>query len=194
MSYEVRCECGKAYPVGAADAVVSFSCACGKTVDVPPLHMLRTRDGEAAVPILVRVRGLIANGQLPGPRVCVLCRLPTQGMARVGLECEPTPGEGGSEFGSGSRLSLRLPLWVRSGSVQRCRYGSRSARIPGRCAGGSAPRMRTVPTTSERFGRAPASASPYPRIRRPFGSLPRRARCHDEVNATRLARSDRFAV
>lgn len=93
MSYEVRCECGKAYPVGAADAGVSFPCGCGKTVEVPPLHRLRSAGGEVAVPILVRVRNLIANGLLPGPRVCALCSQPTRGMARVGLGCEPTPGE-----------------------------------------------------------------------------------------------------
>src|SRR5262245_58305082 len=93
MKYEVRCECGKSHAVSAADAGASLRCACGRTVEVPPLHRLRTVEGETAIPLLVQVRGMIANGQLPGARVCVRCQRPTNDMARVGLGCEPTPGE-----------------------------------------------------------------------------------------------------
>lgn len=93
MSYEVRCECGKAYTVGAADAGVSFPCGCGKVVEVPPFHQLRTAGGETAVPLLVQVRGLIANGLLPGKRECVCCRRRTQGMMRIGFSCEPLPSQ-----------------------------------------------------------------------------------------------------
>jgi hypothetical protein len=55
--------------------------------------MLRTAGGKTAVPLLVQVRGLIANGLLPDTSDCVCCRKPTKSMMRIGLGCEPTPGE-----------------------------------------------------------------------------------------------------
>jgi hypothetical protein len=93
MQYEARCECGKAHAVGAADAGSSLRCACGRNVEVPPLHLLRTSGGETAVPLLVRVRGLISNGLLPGTTDCACCHRPTKGMTRIGLGCEPQPDE-----------------------------------------------------------------------------------------------------
>lgn len=92
MGYQVRCECGKSRTVSAADAGASFPCACGRTVEVPPLHQLRTAAGESPLPLLAQVRLLIQNGQLPGTTHCARCSQPTKGMMRFGLGCEPTPG------------------------------------------------------------------------------------------------------
>jgi hypothetical protein len=36
---------------------------------------------------------MIANGLLPGKRECVCCHRPVRGMMRIGLACEPTPGD-----------------------------------------------------------------------------------------------------
>src|SRR5262245_40924859 len=114
MNYEVHCECRKAHAVSAADAGASLRCTCGRIIEVPPLHKLRTTRGETAVPLLVQIRGMVASGQLPGARVCVRCQQPTKGIARVGFACEPTPSEVSSDvavgclfaflFGSGTRL------------------------------------------------------------------------------------------
>jgi hypothetical protein len=92
MKYEVRCECGKAHAVSGADAGATLNCACGQRVEVPPFHQLRSQAGQSAVPILAQVRGLIATGLLPGPRVCVCCRRPAKGVMQVGIGCETTPG------------------------------------------------------------------------------------------------------
>lgn len=93
MKYEVRCECGKVHAVSGADAGATLSCVCGRAVEVPALHQMRTLAGQGAVPILVQVRGMIATGRLPGSRDCVCCRRPARGVLRVGLGCEPTPGD-----------------------------------------------------------------------------------------------------
>jgi hypothetical protein len=85
MKYEVRCACGKAIAVTGADAGSTVHCKCGKSVEVPPFHQLRTASGDTATPILVRVRSLINNGVLPGERVCAVCRIATNDMARVGM-------------------------------------------------------------------------------------------------------------
>jgi len=93
MIYKVRCGCTQMHFVTAGDAGSSLRCACGRTVEVLPLHLLRTAGGESAIPLLVQVRSLILNGQLPGTRHCARCHQPTNGMMRVGIACEPTPGE-----------------------------------------------------------------------------------------------------
>lgn len=88
MSYEVRCECGKAHVVGAADAGSSLRCACGRTVDVPPLHQLRASVGEEALSPAVRIQSLLLAGQLPGTNLCAVCSATTSKRVVIGIECE----------------------------------------------------------------------------------------------------------
>ncbi len=88
MSYTVRCECGKPYPVGAADAGVSFACSCGRTVDVPTLHMLRASAGEQPISPAVQIQGMLLNNELPGTRDCVNCGCGTDHLIRVSVACE----------------------------------------------------------------------------------------------------------
>lgn len=111
MKYEVRCECGKVHSVSGADAGASLSCACGRRVEVPPLHQLRTQTGQRAVPILVQVRGLVATGRLPGRRECVCCHRPVTGLMQVGIGCEPTPGDGRG----GAEAAGCLLGWITAG-------------------------------------------------------------------------------
>ena len=95
MKYEVRCGCGKTHAVSAADAGSSLPCSCGQTVDVPPLHALRTPGGEGAVSPLVRIRTALLNGRLPGTRACAVCRTETDGRCRVKVLCERTQNQSG---------------------------------------------------------------------------------------------------
>ena len=88
MPYEVHCECGKAHAVSAADAGTSLRCACGHTVDVPPLHQLRTARGREALSPLVQLRALVQNGLVPGTQDCVCCHCHTNNLLRVGIGCE----------------------------------------------------------------------------------------------------------
>ena len=88
MKYEVRCECGKAHPVTAADAGSSLRCGCGRAVEVPPLHQLRASAGQAALSPVVEVRSLLLRGQLPATRDCACCHRETDGLLRVSVECE----------------------------------------------------------------------------------------------------------
>lgn len=88
MSYEVRCECGKAHPVTAGDAGASIRCECGRTVEVPELHELRAAAGEEAVSPVVQLQTLLLAGQLPGTRSCARCGAETDGLVRVSIQCE----------------------------------------------------------------------------------------------------------
>jgi hypothetical protein len=88
MKYEVRCECGKAHSVSGADAGASLPCACGRTVEVPPFHLLRSARGDTAVSVLAQVRGLISNGLLPGTSECALCGHTPGGPISIAVECE----------------------------------------------------------------------------------------------------------
>lgn len=88
MTYEVRCECGKVHAVSAADAGGIVRCPCGRSVDVPPLHQLRTAAGEDVLSPAVRIEALLLRGLLPGTRACAVCARETDGLVRVAVACE----------------------------------------------------------------------------------------------------------
>ncbi|MBY0456704.1 MAG: DUF1922 domain-containing protein, partial [Gemmataceae bacterium] len=88
MKYEVRCACGKAYEVSAADAGAVFNCACGKTVDVPALHVLRASGGQESISPLLQIQSGFLSGELPGPRKCARCRCDTSRQVRILIVCE----------------------------------------------------------------------------------------------------------
>jgi hypothetical protein len=88
VSYEVRCECGKPHPVTAADAGSSLRCGCGRAVEVPPLHRLRTSAGQTALSADMQLRAMLQRGELPGTDECVRCHRPTGNAVRVVIECE----------------------------------------------------------------------------------------------------------
>lgn len=88
MKYEVRCECGKVYPVGAPDAGVSFPCACGREVDVPALHVLRASAGQKTLIPLMEIQSGFLSGALPGPPVCACCGRGTNRQVSISIACE----------------------------------------------------------------------------------------------------------
>jgi hypothetical protein len=89
MTYEVRCACGKANRVSGADAGGRVKCACGQTVEVPPLHELRAAAGEGAgLSPAVRIEALLLAGRLPGTRACAACFEDTDNVVRVRAELE----------------------------------------------------------------------------------------------------------
>jgi hypothetical protein len=88
MDYEVRCECRKTLGVSAADAGSSVRCACGRNVDVPPLHMLRTAAGEQGVSPAVQLQGMLLKNELPGTQRCACCHRDTDHLIRVSVVCE----------------------------------------------------------------------------------------------------------
>lgn len=88
MTYEVRCECGKAHAVSSADAGSSLRCACGRSVDVPPLHQLRTTAGEEGVSPSMQLQAMLHRNELPGTRNCACCLRETDHLIRVSVVCE----------------------------------------------------------------------------------------------------------
>jgi hypothetical protein len=96
MSYEVRCECGKTRAVGAADAGTSVRCPCGRSVDVPPLHVLRASVGEPSISPIIQIQALLTRGELPGARDCACCHRVTDHLIRVSVVCERAIPQGPS--------------------------------------------------------------------------------------------------
>jgi hypothetical protein len=88
MSYEVRCECGKAHVVSNADAGSVLHCACGRNVEVPALHVLRASVGVDKLSPAFRLEGLLFNRKLPGTRCCGGCKRETDGLIQVSIVCE----------------------------------------------------------------------------------------------------------
>ena len=88
MKYQFPCPCGKVVVVTAADAGATRSCACGRTVEVPPLHQLRAAAGQQVLSPAVRIEALLLEHKLPGTRVCVCCHKETDGLIRVRVQCQ----------------------------------------------------------------------------------------------------------
>lgn len=88
MSYEVRCECGKAHPVSATDAGASLPCGCGRTVEVPPLHELCAAAGQTPLSADAQLPLMLLRGDLPGTDTCVCCGRTTTGLVVVDIVCE----------------------------------------------------------------------------------------------------------
>ena len=88
MKYEVRCECGRAHAVTGADAGATIACACGQTVEVPPLHRLRESVGQPSISPELQLQTLLVNGQLPDTDKCVVCGKVTDQTVISNMECE----------------------------------------------------------------------------------------------------------
>ena len=99
MKYEVRCACGLAPAVTGADAGATLPCACGRTVEVPPLHELRTAAGQEVLYPAVRIHALLLDKKLPGTRECACCHRETDKLIQVVIECERVITESGSTKG-----------------------------------------------------------------------------------------------
>ena len=88
MKYEVRCACGKPHAVTGADAGATLRCACGQSVDVPPLHQLRTAAGQVGVAPELLLTSLLLNKELPDTTDCVGCSRGTDGVVWADVVCE----------------------------------------------------------------------------------------------------------
>lgn len=88
MKYVVRCGCGTAQEVSAADAGSALRCACGRAVDVPALHMLRASVGEQPVSPAIQIQAMLLRGELPGTKACACCHRDTDHLIRVSVVCE----------------------------------------------------------------------------------------------------------
>lgn len=104
MNYALTCDCGKTLSVSGTDAGTSVSCACGRAVAVPPLHILRRTAGEEVSSPELEIRVRVASGDLPEGSACASCGKPTRVWATVRVECEPRlddEGESSNPVGLG---------------------------------------------------------------------------------------------
>ena len=99
MKYEVRCACGKPLAVTGADAGATLRCVCGRAVEVPALHELRTAAGEEVLSPAVRIHALLLDKKLPGTRECACCHRETNDLVQAVIECERVITKSGTTKG-----------------------------------------------------------------------------------------------
>jgi hypothetical protein len=95
--------------VSEGSAGAKIPCACGRTITVPPLHVLRAEVGLSPYPGVspeMAVERLLAAGRLPADNRCVGCGQETDQVTLVRTECERAVVRGGGV--SWPRLLLTL--------------------------------------------------------------------------------------
>ena len=88
MAYQVACECGAVHPVSAGDAGTSVKCGCGRTFEVPTLHLLRDLAGESVFSPELRVEAMLKLGSWEAMEKCVCCGAPAERCLKLRVECE----------------------------------------------------------------------------------------------------------
>lgn len=90
--YSIDCDCGNQISVSATQAGCDVSCACGETLSVPSLSILRKSIGRDAYEAgtIDTINSLIRNGELPAGDVCAVCGLPTENTCWLHVTCERT--------------------------------------------------------------------------------------------------------
>jgi hypothetical protein len=134
MSYEVRCECGKAHAVSAADAGSSLRCECRRAVEVPALHVLRASAGDDKLSPAFRLEGLLFSGRLPGTRSCARCNCETDERIQVSIVCErgtSGPDNSGSDENAQEALGCLLGSLFSWDVPNETREGYRPSRKQG---------------------------------------------------------------
>jgi hypothetical protein len=86
--YRVNCECGKSHQVTTGDAGSQLHCECGRTVDVPELHILRATAGEPTISPELAIELLLKDGKIPGDGNCICCGVPSNEKCYVRIVCE----------------------------------------------------------------------------------------------------------
>jgi len=86
--YRVICDCGRTHHVSGGDAGSRLPCGCGRTIDVPELHTLRTSVGEPTISPELAIELLLRDRQIPGDGACLCCGLATENICHVQVECE----------------------------------------------------------------------------------------------------------
>jgi len=127
--YRVICDCGRTHSVSGGDAGSRLPCGCGRTVDVPELHTLRTSVGEPTISPELAIEIMLGDRQIPGDGTCLCCGVTTEDIRHVQVECERPEVKGGrwkinpiallfgilsmertSERVSGRHVGYRLPM------------------------------------------------------------------------------------
>lgn len=132
MKYEVCCECGKTHGVSAADAGATLTCVCGRRVNVPSLHELRTSAGQSVLSPALRIQSMLLENQLPGSRNCASCSRETDGLAMIRIECELGQVKGSAtnaERGFAGCISALLGGWLLGAFVAGVVLGGERGRL-----------------------------------------------------------------
>lgn len=88
--FSLNCECGKGHRIHEGQAGHRLQCRCGRTLEIPSLHVLRRRAGLSPMRINAakRIEELVQAGELPEGDRCVCCFDETQEVLRAWAICE----------------------------------------------------------------------------------------------------------
>ena len=118
--FAITCtHCGNEIPVSAVMAGTEVSCSCGTVNDVPLLSSLRKLAGKAAyiTNTAEEIKRVLADGELPFPRDCVVCRMRTEEIFECITVCEQPAARSESDPGWGFFNLLVTPLALMAGWI-----------------------------------------------------------------------------
>jgi hypothetical protein len=143
MDYPVTCACGRTHRVSSGAAGTRLVCGCGRQVEVPSLHALRTQAGELTVSVELLLGALLRDGHFPEEKDCLRCGIPTTDICYALVVCERPEvrskydwslslvgllfghlvfSRRGEDRERGRNVSFRLPLRVCSDCTSRLRH------------------------------------------------------------------------
>jgi hypothetical protein len=114
-AFFVDCSCGRRLPVAATAAGSDFKCACGRTVSIPRLSVLRQQAGigafESGIPD--RIHRLVTAAELPEGSCCAYCGRPTDQVAELRVQIEQLwmRGPGHARYMALLVAMLISPFW-----------------------------------------------------------------------------------
>lgn len=92
MEFRVDCSCGNYVLVSEGAAGSTRDCSCGRIVPIPSLKELRLQAGLPPYELSpgMVIEYLLAQRTLPPNKECVQCRIETNEIVQVEIECEKT--------------------------------------------------------------------------------------------------------
>jgi transcription elongation factor Elf1 len=132
--YRVSCDCGRSHQVSGGDAGSHLPCGCGRTVDVPDLHTLRTSVGEPTISPELAIEMMMRDRQIPGDGTCLCCGAMTADICHVQVECErPEVNKGGWKLNllpTLAGLLFGFVIWHREWNNEQVRGRHVAFRLP----------------------------------------------------------------
>jgi hypothetical protein len=114
VDFQIDCSCGQKVTVNEGAADGTANCACGQTIRVPSLKVLRVRVGLPAFhfPPEQMIEAILSSGEIPWGRSCVHCEAETDHVAHVLTECERSSTKEGGLSGTSLALGLLFSPFI----------------------------------------------------------------------------------
>jgi hypothetical protein len=97
-TYPVGCECGATTHVPGTSAGTTFTCKCGRKLEIPTLAQLKASVGQSSVSADLELERLTATGALPLESNCAVCDRETTDKVAFSVVCERPEDKSGGSF------------------------------------------------------------------------------------------------